>query len=158
MSMQRHVRLTRNASGDTISIPPEFALSSDDVVISKDGDRLIIEPETARNRRVNEALLAWLATQAPLPPEDAMDRVSRGGPTRPVTHLTVFLLDTNAISDLMQTPVRPGRPGDCGTAGCRNRDQPDRGGRTPVWRRPQGVAPAAKRRRGDPEAGPGRQS
>ena len=84
MSIQRHVRLTRNVGGNTISIPPEFALSSDDVVISKDGDRLIIEPETARNRRGNDALLAWLATQEPLPPEDAIDPVSRGGATRPV--------------------------------------------------------------------------
>ncbi len=85
MSMQRHVRLTRNASGDTISIPPEFALSSDDVVVSKDGDRLIIEPETARNRRINDALLAWLAAQAPLPPEDAIGPVPRAGLARPVT-------------------------------------------------------------------------
>ena len=84
MSIQRHVRLTRNAGNDTISIPPEFALSSDDVVISKDGDRLIIEPETAQNRRVNDALLTWLATQEPLLPEDAIDPVSRGGATRPV--------------------------------------------------------------------------
>ena len=84
MSIQRHVKLTRNAGSDTISIPPEFALSSDDVVISKDGDRLIIEPQTAQNLRVNEALLTWLATQAPLPPEDVMDPVSRGGATRPV--------------------------------------------------------------------------
>ncbi|HSZ88511.1 MAG TPA: hypothetical protein VK822_03950, partial [Acetobacteraceae bacterium] len=65
--------------------PAEFALSSDDVIIRKEGDRLIIEPEIARNRQVNGALLAWLATQEPLPPEDAMDPVSREGPTRPVT-------------------------------------------------------------------------
>lgn len=85
MSLQRHVRLTRSASGDTISIPPEFALSSDDVVVSKEGDRLIIEPEITQRRRVNDALLAWLATQDPLPPEDAMDPVSRDGLTRPVS-------------------------------------------------------------------------
>lgn len=84
MTMQRHVRLTRNAGGDTISIPPEFALSSDDVVVSKEGDRLIIEPQTARNRRINDALLAWLAAQAKLPPEDAMDEVKRAGVTRAV--------------------------------------------------------------------------
>jgi virulence-associated protein VagC len=54
------------------------------VVISKDGDRLIIEPETAQNRRVNDALLTWLATQEPLPREDAMDPASRGGATRKV--------------------------------------------------------------------------
>jgi virulence-associated protein VagC len=85
MTMQRHVKLTRNSGEDTISLPAEFALSSDDVIIRKEGDRLVIEPEIARNRQVNGALLAWLATQEPLPPEDAMDAVSREGPTRPVT-------------------------------------------------------------------------
>jgi len=84
MSLQRHVRLTRNAGGDTISIPPEFALSSDDVIVSKEDDRLIIEPQTARNRRINDALLAWLAGQAKLPPEDAMDKIPRAELTRPV--------------------------------------------------------------------------
>jgi virulence-associated protein VagC len=77
MTMQRHVKLTRSAGDDTISRPAEFALSSDDVIIRKEGDRLIIEPEIARNRQVNGALLAWLAMQEPLPPEDAMDPVSR---------------------------------------------------------------------------------
>jgi virulence-associated protein VagC len=85
MTMQRHVKLTLNSGEDTISLPAEFALSSDDVIIRKEGDRLIIEPEIARNRQVNGALLAWLATQEPLPPEDAMDPVSLEGPTRPVT-------------------------------------------------------------------------
>jgi antitoxin VapB len=85
MTMQRHIKLTRNAGEDTISLPAEFALSSDDVIIRKEGDRLVIEPEVVRNRQVNNALLAWLATQEPLPPEDAMDPVSREGPTRSVT-------------------------------------------------------------------------
>ena len=85
MTMQRHVKLTRNSGEDTISLPEEFALSSDDVIIRKEGDRLIIEPEIARNRQVNGALLAWLAAREPLPPEDAMDPVSREGPARPVT-------------------------------------------------------------------------
>jgi hypothetical protein len=43
---------------------------------------VLIEPKVARNRQVNRALLAWLATQAALPPEDAMDPVSRDDPTR----------------------------------------------------------------------------
>jgi virulence-associated protein VagC len=84
MTMQRHLKLTRNAGEDTISLPAEFALSSDDVIIRKEGDRLIIEPEIVRNRQVNGALLAWLATQEPSRPEDTMDPVSREGPTRPV--------------------------------------------------------------------------
>lgn len=84
MTMQRHVKLTCNTGEDTISLPPEFALSSDDVIVRKEGDRLIIEPETTRNREINGALLAWLAAQEPLPPEDTMDPVLRDGPTRPV--------------------------------------------------------------------------
>ncbi len=84
MTMQRHLKLTRNSGEDTITLPAEFALSSDDVIIRKEGDRLIIEPETARNRQVNGALLAWLATQEPLPLEDTMDPVSREGLSRPV--------------------------------------------------------------------------
>ncbi len=75
--MQRHVKLTRSAGDDTISLPAEFALSSDDVIIRKEGDRLIIEPEIACNRQINGALLAWLATQKPSSPEDAMDSVLR---------------------------------------------------------------------------------
>lgn len=85
MTMQRRVKLTRNAGEDTISLPAGFALSSDEVIIRQEGDRLIIEPEIARNRQVNSALLSWLATQEPLRPEDAMDPVPRDGPTRPVT-------------------------------------------------------------------------
>jgi hypothetical protein len=37
MTMQRHVKLTRNAGEDTISLPAEFALSSDDVIIPQGG-------------------------------------------------------------------------------------------------------------------------
>ncbi len=85
MTMQRHVKLIRNAADATISLPAGFALSSDEVIIRQEGDRLIIEPEIARNREVNSALLAWLATQESLRPEDSMDKVPREGPTRPVT-------------------------------------------------------------------------
>ena len=85
MTMQRHIKLTRTPGGGTISLPEEFALSSDDVVIRKEGDRLIIEPEIARNRQINGALLAWLAAREPLPPEDALDPVPRDGTTRLVT-------------------------------------------------------------------------
>ena len=85
MTIQRHLKLTPTADGDTITLPAEFALSSDDVVVRKEGDRLIIEPDATRNRAVNSALLAWLSTQAPLPPEDMFDPVPRDGAARPVT-------------------------------------------------------------------------
>lgn len=84
MTMPRHFKLTKDERADTISLPPEFALSSDNVIVRKEGDRLIIEPEAARNRAVNDALLTWLATQQDLPADDWPDEVTREGQTRPV--------------------------------------------------------------------------
>jgi antitoxin VapB len=85
MTNQCHVKITRNIVSDTISLPADLALSTDDVIIRKKGDRLIIEPVVARNREVNAALRAWLATQDPLPPEDTPDPISREDQIRPVT-------------------------------------------------------------------------
>ena len=85
MTMQRHLKPTPVAGAATISLPAKFALSSDDAVVRKEDDRLIGEPEITRNRQVNGALLAWLATQEPLPPEDTPDPAARDGLTRPVT-------------------------------------------------------------------------
>lgn len=84
MTTPRHFKLTHDDRADTISLPPEFALSSDDVIVRKEGDRLIIEPETACNRSINRALLSWLATRQDLPAEDWPDSVARDGLTRPV--------------------------------------------------------------------------
>jgi virulence-associated protein VagC len=42
--MERRVKLQRDAEGRFVVIPPEFELPSDDVIIRKVGDRLIIEP------------------------------------------------------------------------------------------------------------------
>jgi antitoxin VapB len=40
----RHVRLFRNNRNQAIRIPKEFELPGTEVVISRDGDRLVIEP------------------------------------------------------------------------------------------------------------------
>ncbi len=42
--MQYQVRLFHNGRNQTLNIPHAFEMPSNDVVIRKDGDRLIIEP------------------------------------------------------------------------------------------------------------------
>ncbi len=44
MSIERRVKLLRDGLDQVIEIPEEFELPGEDVVIRKDGDRLIIEP------------------------------------------------------------------------------------------------------------------
>jgi len=44
MQTERHVHLFRNGRSQALRIPKEFELEGDEVIIRKDGDRLIIEP------------------------------------------------------------------------------------------------------------------
>ncbi len=44
MQTERHIRLFRNGRSQAIRIPKEFELEGSEVIIRKDGDRLIIEP------------------------------------------------------------------------------------------------------------------
>lgn len=47
MTMQqteRHVRLFRNGRNQALRIPREFEFDSNEAIIRKDGDRLIVEP------------------------------------------------------------------------------------------------------------------
>lgn len=64
----RHVRLFRNNRNQAIRIPVEFELPGEDAVITRDGDRLIIEP--ARRKVGLLALLAEWRAEPPLAPED----------------------------------------------------------------------------------------
>lgn len=57
---ERHVRIFRNGRNQAIRIPREFELAGEEVVIHKEGDRLIVEP--VRKGR----LLALLASLPPL--------------------------------------------------------------------------------------------
>ena len=41
----RHVRLFRNNRNQAIRIPVEFELPGSEAIISRDGDRLIIQPD-----------------------------------------------------------------------------------------------------------------
>lgn len=57
---ERHARLFRNGRNQALRIPREFEIDGDEVIVRKEGDRLIIEP--IRQGR----LLALLKTLEPL--------------------------------------------------------------------------------------------
>ncbi len=59
----RPVRLFRNGRNQAVRIPRDMELPGEDVVIYRDGDRLIIEPAPA------QSLIALLATWEPLDEE-----------------------------------------------------------------------------------------
>jgi len=49
MQSQRLARLFRNGRNQALRIPREFELPGDEVIIHKEGDRLILEPVKTRN-------------------------------------------------------------------------------------------------------------
>lgn len=63
----REAKLFRNNRSQAVRIPVEFELPGEKVLISRDGDRLIIEPV---RRPGVAALLAQWAKEPPLGPED----------------------------------------------------------------------------------------
>lgn len=60
----REARLFRNNRSQAVRIPAEFEFSGTRVLIHKEGDKLIIEPEPKAN------LVDILKALSPLPPED----------------------------------------------------------------------------------------
>ena len=60
MSSKRQVRLFRNGRNQALRIPREFELESDEAIVHKEGDRLIVEPVRKGQ------LLTLLATLEPL--------------------------------------------------------------------------------------------
>ena len=56
----RHVKLFRNGRNQAVRIPREYELPGDEAILTKDGDRLILEPPKRRG------LLAALAEMTPL--------------------------------------------------------------------------------------------
>lgn len=71
MQTERHARLFRNGSNQAVRIPREFELPGDEVVIYKDGNRLIVEPVEKKRD-----LLSLLATLEPI--EDEFPDVDDG--------------------------------------------------------------------------------
>ncbi len=55
---ERHARLFRNGRNQAVRIPREFELPGQEVIIRKDGDRLILEPIRKYNS-LAELLASW---------------------------------------------------------------------------------------------------
>ena len=57
-STERRARLFRNGRNQAVRIPREFELPGEEVIIRKDGDRLIVEPVKKYNN-LAELLASW---------------------------------------------------------------------------------------------------
>jgi antitoxin VapB len=55
---QRHARLFRNGRNQALRIPREFELPGDEVMIHREGDRLIVEP-VKKPSTLAELLASW---------------------------------------------------------------------------------------------------
>jgi len=64
MQTERHVRLFRNGRNQAVRIPREFEIDGNEAIIRKDGNRLILEPVSAKNR-----LIELLKTLEPIQEE-----------------------------------------------------------------------------------------
>jgi antitoxin VapB len=64
MQTERHARLFRNGSNQALRIPREFELPGNEVILYRDGARLIVEPVLKERN-----LLALLATLKPVDAE-----------------------------------------------------------------------------------------
>jgi antitoxin VapB len=65
----RSARLFRNGRNQAMRIPREFELAGDEVLIRKDGDRLIVEP-VKRSSRLAALLASWKPIRQPFPDVD----------------------------------------------------------------------------------------
>ena len=68
--MERHASLFRSGSGQAVRIPREFEMAGTEVLLRKDGHRLIITP--IRKSRLLDLLASWEPLDEGLPDlEDA---------------------------------------------------------------------------------------
>ena len=72
----RQVTLFRNNRSQALRIPAEFALPGDKVLISRDGDRLILEPVLSDSTGLL-TLAAWVE-EPPLTKEDDFLNIDEG--------------------------------------------------------------------------------
>jgi len=59
MNMQRSAKLFRNGRSQAVRIPREFEFPGKDVVILKQGNKLIIEPVKKKKNSLAELLASW---------------------------------------------------------------------------------------------------
>ena len=64
MEAERHARLFRNGANQALRIPREFELPGNEVILYKDGPRLIVEPVVKKRN-----LVALLETLEPIDTE-----------------------------------------------------------------------------------------
>ncbi|KAB2932588.1 MAG: antitoxin [Candidatus Contendobacter sp.] len=57
-TLERRARLFRNGRNQAVRIPREFELPGDEVILHKEGDRLIVEPVKKPNG-LAELLASW---------------------------------------------------------------------------------------------------
>lgn len=68
MGMVKHAKVFKNGRNRAVRIPVEFDFPGDDVTITKEGHRIIIEPAQKKGN-----LLEWLQTLEPLDEEFNFD-------------------------------------------------------------------------------------
>ena len=74
-SQERRVRVFKNGRNQAVRIPREFQLPGNDVIMRKEGDRLIIEPVPAKSLLTVLAELKPLQEEFPPIPDPAPDAV-----------------------------------------------------------------------------------
>ena len=70
MGAERHVRIFKNGRSRAVRIPKEFDFFEDEVVMRREGERIIIEPVEDRATAVREMLAEWRA-RGPLSEDEA---------------------------------------------------------------------------------------
>ncbi|NJM10935.1 MAG: antitoxin [Synechococcaceae cyanobacterium SM1_2_3] len=68
-TIERRARLFRNGRNQAVRIPREFELPGDEVLIYKDGDRLIVEP-VKKPSGLAELLASWEPIEDDFPDVD----------------------------------------------------------------------------------------
>lgn len=68
-TVERRARLFRNGRNQAVRIPREFELPGNEVILRKDGDRLIVEPVRKPNS-LAELLASWEPVEEEFPDVD----------------------------------------------------------------------------------------
>ena len=75
MDRKRRAKLFRNGRNQAVRIPREFELPGDEVIIRKDGSRLILEPVQKGSLLELLMTLPPIEEEFPLPPDPPPDPV-----------------------------------------------------------------------------------